>query len=113
MPNANAVMAATHASVTPTLTTERGRSVTSDRTDLQPIMSAPSSCRLRERRSGGSTGSSVSHTDVSAGSGSRTVGTAARCPSRRRRGVILAMSSPSLGGFNVPMPPLAAIPHAC
>lgn len=113
MPSANAVTTARHATATPAPSATRGGTQTLSRADRHPIASALRTRRRFVRRSRGSTGSSVSQTEPSAGSGSRTVGTATRCGSRRRRGVTSATSSLSLGGFNVPIPPLADIPHAC
>jgi len=111
---ATAVAAAAHASMIVAIAAGRDLAIAGrERKIRQPIVSAPWIRRWRERRSGGSPGSPVSHTEVSAGRGSRTVGTATRCASRRRSGVTSAMSSPSLGGFNVPIPPLASIACAC
>jgi len=109
-----AVAAVAHASTIVAIVAGRDLGIASrERKIRQPIVSAPRIRRWRERRSGGSPGSPVSHTEDSAGRGSRTVGTATRRASRRRSGVTAAMSSPSLGGFIVPIPPLASIARAC
>jgi len=112
-PCVNAITAAKHASPIPAPSPTRGGTLTRSRTARHPSVSALRTRRRFVRRSRGSPGSSVSQTEFSAGSGSRTVGTATRRASRRRSGVTLATSSLSLGGFNVPIPPLADIPRAC